>query len=295
MRITNRLLQREALHGVQRNLRDLYDAHRQVTTGQRIQKPSDDPIAAGAAMRADAQIRAIERYARAIGGAEARLAAEEEVLDRLTDLLTRARELALANAGEPANAATRETARVEIDSILDTVVQLANTRYQGSYLFGGDFADLPPLTETGDLNPAYPAGPLGRHSVEISSGHVLPVQHDAATVFLESGVVDALKALSAALAANDGDAVRDTLPSIEAAFDRTQSLLGEVGGRMNTLEVARANLSAWDVHLRTFRSDLIDAELDEAVTRLLNRQTAYQAALAANSRILQTSLMDYLR
>lgn len=294
-RITNGLLQRQTLANYQTMLRSIHEAQQQVVSGTRIHRPSDDPVAAGTVVRTDSQLRAIEQYRRNIGTARTRLSAEESVLGGLTDLLTRAKELAVANATGTANADTRAAAKAEVEQLLDEAIQLGNTRVNGSYLFGGAFDDRRPFDADGATDPDYPPRDAGGRPVEIASGHLIATQHDGGTVFIDSGVFASLRELADALGANDAGAVSASIASIDRAFGAVQDLIGEVGARQNALDMAEVNLEAWDVQLKTFRSDLSDVELEEALTRLIHQQTAYQAALAANARILQTSLTDYLR
>jgi flagellar hook-associated protein 3 FlgL len=72
-------------------------------------------------------------------------------------------------------------------------------------------------------------------------------------------------------------------------------LLGDVGAVARQLEIATANTDALDNALQTFTSDLRDVDLEKAATELITRQTAYQSALLATSRIIGLSLADYIR
>lgn len=295
MRITNNYLYRQSLANLQRNLGAIEEALDQVASGRRIRRVSDDPVDAGEAMRASGKLRALEQYKKNIGAARTRLSAEEAVLEQLGDALSRARELAIGQAGSTADESTRAVAKAEVDQLLDLVIQLANTEFQGSYLFGGARTDVRPIDPaTGEpTDPTQP--PEGERRVEIGSGQLVRTTHDAKTIFLDTGAIEALRELSSALEADDGAAIRDSLGRLEAAFDDVQVLLGDVGARSNALDVAEANVDAWAFSLTAYRSDLTEVEFEEAVTRLVNRSTALQAALMANSRILQTALTDYLR
>ena len=66
---------------------------------------------------------------------------------------------------------------------------------------------------------------------------------------------------------------------LDALYSATQTLIGDVGARMNQLEVTGANLNALEITLTTFRSDLHEIDFEEAVTELVGRQTAFQAAM----------------
>ncbi|HEX7049138.1 MAG TPA: flagellar hook-associated protein FlgL [Longimicrobiales bacterium] len=229
MRITNNGLQREALANCQRGLAEIDEIRERVASGTRIRQPSDDPIAAGAVLRTDGRLRALEQYRRNIDAARVRASAEENVLEQLTGLLTRARELAVGQADATATAETRAAARREVDELLATVVQLGNTRFQGSYLFGGAFADAEPFDATGATDPAHP--PVGDYRVEVAAGQLVRAHHDGQTVFVDSGIISALQDLSAALDADDDAGVKAAISAVDDAFGAVQTLTGEIGPR----------------------------------------------------------------
>lgn len=305
MRITNSILQREAITTLQRNSAALEQAQSQVSTGLKLQTASDDPVAAAGVMRASGGLRALTQYRRNIGGARARLSTEESVLDQVGDLLTRAKELAIGQAGDTANAQTRLTAKAEVDQLAQQLVQLGNTQVNGAYLFGGDTAQTAPFksdgtpatlaTIGGGTLATSGAAPAPGNQVAISAGRWIATNHDGAAVFLKPGTMTAVNALSSALGANDPAAIASAIGQLDTAFDGTQDLLGEVGARTNQLDIASSNIDAFETTLTSTKSDLSEADVEASVTTLVSRQTAYQAALAATSRIMSTSLTDYLR
>jgi flagellar hook-associated protein 3 FlgL len=272
-----------------------------VSTGLRLQKASDDPNAAAQTMRARSSLRALEQYRRNIDLLESRVSAEEGVLDQLSDVLSRAQELGLSQRGATANASTRAVAKAEVDQILDFVVGLGNTKFGDEYLFGGAYSDQPPFDPTRpdflslDSN-GDPRIPQGEKQAEISSGRYLKGNHDGKQVFLDTGVIQAIKELSDALASPTPDQdLGNALVSLESAFDSVQSLIGEVGARINQLQVTNSNLDALDLNLQTLKSNLEEVDLEKAVTELVSRQTSMQAAMLATSRVMGLTLADYLR
>lgn len=294
MRITNNVLLRTTLAGIQDNLRSIQRSTERVASGHWFRRASDDPGIAGTVQRTDSQLEALNQYQSNIGSARSRLMLEETVLGQVTDLLTRARELATREGSSNANTDSRLIAKKEIDQLRQMIVELGNTRFEGLYLFGGAHADRPPLQfdEHGNIviNEIIPAS----NEVEISAERLAQVNHDAGAIFDESGVVAALDALSAALAADDREGVAASGSLLSDSLDEIQALLGDLGARMIRLDIAEANIDALDVNLRTFRSDMTEVEFEEAMTELIGRQTALQAALVATSRILHTTLTDYL-
>ncbi|MGI9625290.1 MAG: flagellin [Longimicrobiales bacterium] len=292
MRITNGLLQRAALRGLQTNLQALDRAQRQASTGVRFERPSEDPVSMGGVMQSTGRLRAIEQYQRNLSGGLSRLNTEDSVLGQLTNQLGRARQLGLGQVGATANPQTRDITKQEVDQIIDAVTGLGNTQLEGSYLFGGLTTDVRPFPPGGPdpLNP-----PLGDREIEANAGLILKTNHSGSEVFIDTGALDSLYALSAALEAGVPEDIATAVTDVETAFDNIQSLVGELGARVNRLEATQENLSALEINLQTFRSDLQDVELEEAVTEMVSRQVAYEAALAANSRILNLTLTNYLR
>lgn len=290
MRITNSILHRTALGGVTRGLSNLEEATRKVTSGLRVERPSDDPVATSGIMRSSSGLRAIDQYLRNLSTAESRLAVEDDVLNQLGNVLSRARELGVGQGTDTATAETRMTARVEVNGLIETVRALGNSRLGEAWVFGGDEANRPPFSE----DPLVPL-PGGEGAVEIAAGQTVQTAHSAQTIFADTGALDALARLASALEQDSRPAIAEALVELESAFSSVQQLVGEVGGRLNRVDVARENLTALDTSLRTHRSDLQDIELEEAMSDLVRQQVAYQTALASNARILSLNLTDYLR
>ncbi len=299
MRITQSIIHAGALAKYQNSLSQVMVAQERVSTGLRVHKPSDDPSAANTIMQAAGSLRAVDQYRRNIDTARSRIDAEENVYGQLSDILVRAREIALAQAGDNSNATTRQLANAEIEQLTHFAVQLANTKLSGTYLLGGSRADVAPVTWT-DPNAAPPeivGAPEddGHHRVEVSAGQYLQTAKNAREVFGDTGIFDALRSLSAALQADDGPAILAAGDSLEDAFTEVQLLLGDAGARSTQLQVTAANFDALELNLRTLRANLEEIDLEKAIADLVGRQTTFQAAMIATSRVLEMSLADYLR
>lgn len=295
MRITNNIVQRNAVAALQVSQRRVEEAQTRATTGLRFTRPSEDPVANSESMRTGGSLRALEQYRRNIQGAIGKVGAEEVALDSLSKLVERAQELAVQQGTGTANAQTRLAAKAEVDQLLDSALALGNTEFGGAYLFGGDDAAAAPFAKAAP--PAYFTfnGAQGAPQMEIGAGQYMSPVHSATRVFSDTGVLAALRDLSIALGNDDRAATSASLTGLGAAHDDLQSVLGETGARTNQLEVAGANLDALEVTLRTYKSNLEEVDLEAALTELVGRQTAYQAAMMSTTRVLQMNLTDYLR
>lgn len=244
-------------------------------------------------MASDRSLRAITQYKRNIDSAVSRVSREENVLDSVSLLLERAKELALGQAGAPADAQSRLITKAEIDGIITQIVQLGNTSHEGEFLFGGDQSQTAPFTTT--TPPFATVAPTGVRKTEISSALSVKTNHNGSEVFLTSGVLASLDQLSTGLGTNDPVLITTSLTSLDSAHANVQVLIGESGAASQQFEVANANLDALNASLKTFKSSLQDVDLEQAITELVGRQTAYQAAMLATSRVMSLNLADYLR
>ncbi len=293
MRITNNMVSRNSLAGLQRSLRQVNDAQNRATTGLQVERASDDPSAASSIMASGSTLRAIDQYKRNINSARARLDREESIMGSVTQMLERAKELGISQGTSTADAQTRLIAKAEVDQILQAVVQLGNTSHEGEFLFGGDQSNVAPFS--GTTSPYSAAPPTGTRRAEISSALSIRTNHNGTDAFLTSGVLSSIEQLSLALGANDQTAIQSSLASLDGAHASVQVLIGETGAASQQLDVASSNLDALDTSLRAFKSSLQDADIEKAVTELVGRQTAYQSAMLATSRVMSLNLADYLR
>ena len=300
MRITNNTITSQSLSGLQANMAALLKVSQQVSTGNRLTAASDDPTAATQIMSASGSLRAIDQYSANVTQANSRVSAEDTALQQITDLLTRAKELGVAQSGSTATADTRTTANAEIQQIFQQIVSIGNTKFGDEYLFGGQTSTTAPFSSTGSgATLDYTStNPQGQRTITIGAGQTIAAGHDGTQVLVSSGVLDAVKSLSEALDPASpayGQGISDALTSIDGAFQNVQSLVGEVGGTANRLTVTQQNLDAYKTNVTTLKSDLSDTDLEAAITEMTSRQTAYQGAMLATSKVMGLTLSDYLK
>lgn len=293
IRVTTSIIQRNATASLQSNLQRVARAQNQVSTGQKYAAFADDPQAQSSVMESSTALRALEQYRRNVADATSRANLEDSVLTQLTNAVDRAREVAVEQGTATATAATRTAARAEVDGLIDLVTSLGNTRYQDGYLFGGDSSTAPPVSTAPPFSPA--PGIAGSHATEISAGQLFKANHNARELLIDTGVLSSLQELSAALGANDQVGIGGALASLGGSGQGVQALVGDLGARQNHLEVTGSNLDALEANLKTFRSNLSEVDQQQAITELVTRQTTYQAAMLATSRVIGMTLTDYLR
>jgi len=286
------MITRTSIERIQSNLARVEDARNQVSTGLRVERPSDDPVAADQIMEMSSELRANEQHQRNIARGRHRVAVEEQALDGLTNLLSRAREIATQEGGSTASATSRQVAAAEVRGLIESAVGLGNTRFGDTFLFGGTYATTQPFAADGTVSATQP--PVGSHLVEVASGQLAETTHDGQTVFLGTGAIPALQSLEAALSSGNPTAITAMSTTLDTSLDDVQELLGEVGVRSQVLDTERTLREDQQIQLQQSRSDIQDVDLNAAISKMLSHQSALEAALLAVSRAQGGSLVDRL-
>ncbi|MBT8444457.1 MAG: flagellar hook-associated protein FlgL [Gammaproteobacteria bacterium] len=150
MRVSTKSFQMQWISNFSSRQIGLNEIQRQVSTGRRIATAADDPAGAAQATLLQQSLDRLDNFGKAADTARRRLSIEESVLDKLTNSLDRARELALQANNGKLDTGSRQAIAAEVAEILDGMVGLANTQDgEGRYLFSGNRVKTQPFTENG--------------------------------------------------------------------------------------------------------------------------------------------------
>ncbi|NOT07891.1 MAG: flagellar hook-associated protein FlgL [Gemmatimonadales bacterium] len=288
MRVTTQFLSDTVRRDIQARLEALARAEQQVSSGRRHERLSEDPIAGTQVLKSDAALRAIVQYRRAVGAVRARLDSTEGVLGQVTDLLTRAQELGVAQVGSNANAQSRAAAAAEVGRLLDQAIALGNTRIGDEFIFGGVATQTPPFQADGTY-----VGTAATRQAEIAGGEVVEMVQSGQALFITTGVMTALRGMRDSLTANDIAGIQTALGNLDGSMDGVQTRLAEVGARTRELDGALTGLDVQSDAASAQRADAAEIPFEEAVTNLAAVQTALQAAILSGTRVLQTNFLEY--
>lgn len=291
-RVTQNMMSQNSLHGLQTGLSQLARIQEQLATGRVLNRPSDSPADTTSAMRMRASISEQQQYARNGQDGLGWLGQIDNTLTAAGDQLRRARDLALQGRNGATGPAAREALAIEIDQIREGLVSSANTTYLGRPVFGGVTAGA----KAYDATSAF-VGTPGQVLRVVGDGVAVDVQVSGLDVFGpdNDSVFDQLTALSAALRTNDGTGIDAGLAALSASMDRVTAKLSDVGTRANRIEQAVRKALDTELTLTNGLSEIENTDLPKAMVELQMQEVAYQAALAATSRVLQPSLVDFLR
>lgn len=293
-RMTQKMMSDRALLGMQTGLDRLGRIQEQLTTGRVINRPSDDPTAATSAMRIRTSVAAQRQYARNANDATAWLNQIDATFSSMTSQVRRARDVALQGANDGAMGPTaREALATEVDQIREGLITTANATYLGRPVFGGVTGGTAAYAADGTW-----VGVTGDGVVRsVADGVKIRVDVEGPQAFGTDGdsLFDHLDALSTALRSGDTAGVTTAIDRLTADSARITDVQSSVGARSNRVDQAQKAAGDLELSLTSSLSEIENTDLPKATVDLQLQEVAYQAALAATSRVMQPSLLDFLR
>ncbi len=150
MRVTDNMLARAVLRGSAGALARIADAQARIASGRNILRPSDDPLGLAKVLGLKSELARIDAHAENASGAVAFMALTEGSLQEVSDLLSHAKELVLAGMNATTDGSGADAQATELESMIDTLLQVANRDYAGRRVFAGQATTAPPYARGGD-------------------------------------------------------------------------------------------------------------------------------------------------
>jgi flagellar hook-associated protein 3 FlgL len=310
------------------------DLQKQNATMKRVNNPSDDPVGNVKLMTIKGETLDNAQFERNSNLAKTFLNYTDTSLEEMTNLLLRAKELALGQASSAANGAeSRVMVAEEIKNIQAEMGALSNRKLGDRYIFSGYRTSTQPFDENGQYH-----GDDGKIMVEVQKDVFVgmnipgkdlfygtaktknphqginpganalpgrapaadgqpegPVSTAAGSRNPQEDVFAALDALRVGLMTNDVDMIRSTLEPLDAIRDRVITTRAQVGARMSGIDNAIANMGKKNVFNSELQSNIEDADIIQVVSDMAREETVLKASLQASNKLIQPTLLEFLR
>jgi flagellar hook-associated protein 3 FlgL len=276
-----------------RSYERLGDIQDKLMTGKKIVRPSDDPVVAMKGMTYRSNLTEIEQYERNLSEALAWIENADSALEHATSVLHRARELIVQIKNGTYGAADRQAVKKEIEQLKEDLVSVANTQVAGKYIFNG--TDI--LSQPVDPATATPTATPGRNAsftVEVAKGVRLPVNVNPDNVF-DATLFQTFKDIENDLNTNNVGNLDQRLSELDQHLGKIVDERAELGARTNRLELVQERISKQEVIANKNISDNEDADMERIITDLKTQESVHRAALGVGARIIQPTLLDFLR
>ena len=301
MRITTQMTTAGVLANINNVQQQLATTQQQLSTGLRINQPSDDPYGASLAIQLKNDMAGLSNYQSSVTDGTAWASAADTSLTNIMSMLQRAQELTVqASNGDESPTDLSSTAD-EIDQLADAMKQEANAQYNGQYIFSGTATGTAPYSSsTGDTF----QGNTGAITRTIGPNSNLQVNVDVSgllgsgTSASDGKLLDTLRTIAADMRSGNSTGVADLssnqLGNLQTSLNSLEQLQANVGAVQNRLTLAGSRIQGLQNSDTAALSNDEDVNMAQAVTSFSNEQAAFSAALRSGASIVQSSLMDFL-
>jgi len=295
MRVTDQQTYQLLLSNFQQVSRNLLTAQQQVSTGKRVNTPSDDPEAFGRIVATKSSLSQTTQWSRNIDRGTSRLQIADSTLSQVSNLLSRVKELAVAAASGTSSAADRVTAATEVRSIDRQLVGLANTQADGISIFAGTKTDIQPYAVTSGDTVAY-SGNAETQSIAVGQNETIQVTIPGSQIFggPTTDIFGTLANLLTALGSNNVSGIQTGIADMDQSISQIANAQAQVGALANRLSTTQTALTNASTTLQAALSKDQDVDIATAITQLTQYQTEYQASAKALTTLFSTSLLNFL-
>lgn len=298
MRTTDLGMANSRFAWIDRNRNDMAKVQREVATGRRIHRSSDQPADSTRVLRHDLRLQRVKQFDRNADNARLWLGGADQALQAGAISLGRAKALAVQAGNDTLGVVENRALADDIRAIADGLLTVANTKVSGRAVFAGT-ADTP---NAYDATGSY-LGDGGTVTRTIDTTESVEVGSRGPDVFglsnpadpINGNVFEVLWALADAVEAGDNAAVRTGIEAVDTATARVGTAQGRVGALSQQIDAATTRHSSERVATDAHISQLRDVDIADAVIRLRSAEASYEATLSATSRALSRSLLDFLR
>jgi flagellar hook-associated protein 3 FlgL len=294
MRVTQNMLSHNLLRNLHANMDRMNKTQYKLETGKEVRFPSDDPVRAVRGMKHRTSLNEITQFQDNIKDAMTWNEYTDTVLSDITNALQRIRELVVYSGDGGLEETSLKAIADEIKQLTEHIGTAANSQIAGRYIFAG----------TDTLNPPFDAATqtwtntnTEKIEVEISRGVYLPINLNGTELFTPGGgkpaMFDLLHDIVDRL--ESGQSATDYLDEMNTTIDHVLSLHARVGAAYNRLQLSEQRIGDLELQTTDLLAQAEDADLAEVIIDLKNQENVHQAALGVGARIIQPTLMDFLR
>ena len=331
MRITNQMMSKSFLRDLGRNQNYMKKLNDQLTSGKEIRRPSDNPFKVARSMQLNRDVLTNTQYNENIKDTTNWLDTTDTALEQLGNSLQRFRELMVSAGNAGYGTDEKKAIKDEMNEKINEITQILNTNFDGKYIFGGTKGNSKPVGSTKDTstgnNFIYLSGKDGemlklndsdedvqnqigmigsKLTVEVSQGVTMDYNVSATELLLfkdkngkEINAMDLLQDITNNVASDDSTdsskVTGDNLKDIDEVITNLLKVRAEVGAKQNRMDSAASQNEEQNFNLKDILSQTEDIDFAEKNIEATVAQSVYMASLQVSAKIIQPSLLDFLR
>ena len=297
-RITTQMTASMTLNDLQQSLNRLDTTQQQLSSGKKINQPSDDPYGTSQAMSLNGQLSSLNDYTNNITDGTAWTQQATTSLGDIDSMVQRVRELVVQASNGTYTQSDLNASASEVNQLIDAIKQEANASYNGQYIFSGTSTGTAPY-QTGSTD-TYQGG-TGTVNRLIGPSTTLSVSTNISSLLGngqasgDGGLLDTLRTIASDMQSGNSGAIGGAdLKNLDSNFGTLTQMEANVGAITNRLTLASTRIQQLQNSDTAALSNVQDADMATVAINFSTEQAAYSAALKAGANIVQSSLLDFL-
>ncbi len=296
-RITNQMAAQTTLAGIETTLDRLDTTQQELSTGKRINQPSDDPSGTALTLNLNTQLANLTNYSNQVTDGTGWAQAQSSALTDITNAAQRIQELTTEAANGTQTTADLQASAQEVNQLIDEIKQDANTQYNGQYVFSGSATSTAPY-QSGS-NDTY-GGNSGAVTRTIGPNTTLTVSANLQGVLgngqssSDGQLLDTLRTIAGNMQSGNSSGLNANLSSLTTNLNSLTGLSANVGATQDRLQMASSRIQTLQTSDTQVLSNTQDADMASTEINFSTQQAALTAALQAGAHIVQESLMNFL-
>lgn len=266
----------------------------QIASQKKITRPSDDPVIAMKGINYRRNLQEVEQYKRNFSEAYNWMDNSDASLDKAGQALQKIRELVVQASSDTYDEGQRKSISEEIAQLKEHLGEIANTKVGDKYIFNGTNTLNKPVDIS--TSPVKVSGNTEPVQLELSKGVFISVNanpEDAFSADLFNDIDELIGSLENP--ESNGDVLSPFLDKIEGHISNVANSRANLGARANRVELMEARIDEQEVISKKMMSENEDIDFEKVVTEMLAQESVHRAALSVGSRVIQPTLMDFLR
>lgn len=298
VRVTQNMLNSNMLRNLHNSMRNMDKLQQQLSSGSKIERPSDDPVVAARGMFYRSSLMENDQYSRNVDEAQNWMDMTDATMDEVGNVLKRVKELLVYSGDGAVSPEDLKTMSSEIKELKNHLGTLANQQINGKYIFAGTDTNKPPY----DMNANGGKGDFVNTNsspinLEVSQNVFVTSNINAQTIFnFPDNANNMFKVLDNIITElGNGKSATQFQGAIGQQFDKLLAERASLGANVNRVELIAERLKTQEVSITGLMSKNEDANMAEVMTELKTQESVHQAALGSGARIIQPTLLDFLR
>jgi len=304
MRVTDTFRYRSVMRNLNEGRERMVDLQEKLATGKRINRPSDDPTSMAKALKLRTILESNLQFEDNINDAITQLTAQEEAMDQIYDVLVTVKELAIQGASD--SITVRESVAQQVSYMLDNLFEIANTKFNGKYIFAGtETINQPFVLNQNVMNQGSDEQVINYYgntediNRQINENTTIPVNLNGKEIFDQSAgdgvdVFQLLYNLKKYLEQDDSAKISDQIPEVDTAIEQTLKNFLKIGTRKQLVMFNEERFVTQNIQIRAAMSYLEDTDFGSTFIEFKAEENALNSALSAGARVVSPSLLDFL-